>query len=54
MITIETFVRILDLGGTFVFAISGAIAAVNAASTFSASSFCLSWPEISAASLAIF
>ena len=29
MITIETFVRILDLGGTFVFAISGAVAAVN-------------------------
>jgi uncharacterized membrane protein YeiH len=29
MIAIETFVRILDLGGTFVFAISGAIAAVN-------------------------
>ena len=29
MITIETFIRILDLGGTFVFAISGAVAAVN-------------------------
>lgn len=29
MITIENFVRILDLGGTFVFAISGAVAAVN-------------------------
>lgn len=29
MITIETLVRILDLGGTFVFAISGAVAAVN-------------------------
>jgi uncharacterized membrane protein YeiH len=29
MITIETFVQILDLGGTFVFAISGAVAAVN-------------------------
>lgn len=29
MISIETFVRILDLGGTFVFAISGAVAAVN-------------------------
>ncbi len=29
MTTIETFVRILDLGGTFVFAISGAVAAVN-------------------------
>ena len=29
MITIQTFVPILDLGGTFVFAISGAIAAVN-------------------------
>ena len=29
MITIETFVAILDLGGTFVFAISGAVAAVN-------------------------
>ena len=29
MITIETFVRFLDLGGTFVFAISGAAAAVN-------------------------
>jgi len=29
MITIETFVNILDLGGTFVFAISGAVAAVN-------------------------
>src|SRR5579872_6677360 len=29
MITIETFVHILDLGGTFVFAISGALAAVN-------------------------
>lgn len=29
MITIETFVHLLDLGGTFVFAISGAIAAVN-------------------------
>jgi uncharacterized membrane protein YeiH len=29
MITIETFIRILDLGGTFVFAISGALAGVN-------------------------
>lgn len=29
MITIETFVPILDLGGTFVFAISGAVAGVN-------------------------
>jgi uncharacterized membrane protein YeiH len=29
MITIQTFVHILDLGGTFVFAISGALAAVN-------------------------
>jgi uncharacterized membrane protein YeiH len=29
MITIEAFVHILDLGGTFVFAISGAVAAVN-------------------------
>jgi uncharacterized membrane protein YeiH len=29
MITVETFVAILDLGGTFVFAISGAAAAVN-------------------------
>ena len=29
MITLETFVRILDLGGTFVFAISGAVAAIN-------------------------
>ncbi len=29
MITIETFVLALDLGGTFVFAISGALAAVN-------------------------
>ena len=29
MITIDTFVAILDLGGTFVFAISGALAAVN-------------------------
>ena len=29
MITIETFVHIFDLGGTFVFAISGAVAAVN-------------------------
>jgi uncharacterized membrane protein YeiH len=29
MTTIETFVPILDLGGTFVFAISGAVAAVN-------------------------
>ena len=29
MISIETFVRILDLGGTFVFAISGAVAAIN-------------------------
>jgi len=29
MITIEPFVHILDLGGTFVFAISGAMAAVN-------------------------
>ncbi|MGN6584506.1 MAG: trimeric intracellular cation channel family protein [Rhizobiaceae bacterium] len=29
MITISTFVHILDLGGTFVFAISGALAAVN-------------------------
>src|SRR6185312_2749820 len=29
MITIETFVRAIDLGGTFVFAISGAVAAVN-------------------------
>jgi len=29
MITIETFVHILDLGGTFVFAISGAVAAIN-------------------------
>ena len=29
MITMETFVPIFDLGGTFVFAISGAVAAVN-------------------------
>ncbi len=29
MISIETFVHILDLGGTLVFAISGAVAAVN-------------------------
>lgn len=29
MIGVETFVRILDLGGTFVFAISGAVAGVN-------------------------
>ncbi|MEW6769576.1 MAG: trimeric intracellular cation channel family protein [Pseudomonadota bacterium] len=29
MITLENFVLILDLGGTFVFAISGAVAAVN-------------------------
>jgi uncharacterized membrane protein YeiH len=29
MIGIETFVRVLDLGGTFVFALSGALAAVN-------------------------
>jgi uncharacterized membrane protein YeiH len=29
MISVETFVQILDLGGTFVFAISGAVAAVN-------------------------
>ncbi|MGO4572699.1 trimeric intracellular cation channel family protein [Microvirga sp. 2TAF3] len=29
MITIDVFVRILDLAGTFVFAISGAVAAVN-------------------------
>ncbi|ODT74276.1 MAG: hypothetical protein ABS76_37445 [Pelagibacterium sp. SCN 64-44] len=29
MIGIETFVRLLDLGGTFVFALSGAVAAVN-------------------------
>lgn len=29
MISIEAFVHILDLGGTFVFAISGAVAAVN-------------------------
>jgi uncharacterized membrane protein YeiH len=29
MITIETLVHILDVGGTFVFAISGAVAAVN-------------------------
>jgi uncharacterized membrane protein YeiH len=29
MITMETFVHILDLSGTFVFALSGAIAAVN-------------------------
>ncbi len=29
MITIQTFVPILDLGGTFVFAIRGAVAAVN-------------------------
>jgi uncharacterized membrane protein YeiH len=29
MITVEAFVHILDLGGTFVFAISGAVAAVN-------------------------
>ncbi|MDG4892565.1 trimeric intracellular cation channel family protein [Mesorhizobium sp. WSM4976] len=29
MITIQTFVHILDLGGTFVFAISGAVAAIN-------------------------
>jgi uncharacterized membrane protein YeiH len=29
MITIETFVRIVDVSGTFVFAISGALAAVN-------------------------
>jgi uncharacterized membrane protein YeiH len=29
MIAVETFVHILDVGGTFVFAISGAVAAVN-------------------------
>ncbi|MBN8919411.1 MAG: trimeric intracellular cation channel family protein [Rhizobiales bacterium] len=29
MIAIESFVHVLDLGGTFVFAISGAVAAVN-------------------------
>ena len=29
MIGVETFIHILDLGGTFVFAISGALAAVN-------------------------
>lgn len=29
MITLDVFVRILDLAGTFVFAISGAVAAVN-------------------------
>ena len=29
MTTLATFVDILDLGGTFVFAISGAVAAVN-------------------------
>src|ERR1700751_2275793 len=29
MIPLETFVHILDLGGTFVFAISGAVAAIN-------------------------
>jgi uncharacterized membrane protein YeiH len=29
MITIEAFLRFLDLGGTFVFAMSGAVAAVN-------------------------
>ncbi|MGC9271213.1 trimeric intracellular cation channel family protein [Acidiphilium sp.] len=29
MIKIETFMHILDLGGTFVFAISGAVAAIN-------------------------
>lgn len=29
MITVETFVHVLDLGGTFVFALSGAVAAVN-------------------------
>jgi len=29
MIAIQTFVQIVDLGGTFVFAISGAVAAIN-------------------------
>ena len=29
MFTVETFIRFVDLGGTFVFAISGAVAAVN-------------------------
>src|SRR5512142_2861206 len=29
MISVETFVHVLDLVGTFVFAISGAVAAVN-------------------------
>ena len=29
MIAVDTFVRILDLAGTFVFAISGAVAAIN-------------------------
>jgi uncharacterized membrane protein YeiH len=29
MISIETFIRVLGLGGTFVFAISGALAGVN-------------------------
>lgn len=29
MITVDTFVKILDLGGTFVFAISGSVAAIN-------------------------
>ena len=46
MITIETFVHILDLGGTFVFAISGAVAESIDGSTFSAFSSCSSKPEI--------
>ena len=46
MISIETFVRILDLGGTFVFAISGAVAAINRRLDILASSSWHSWPEI--------
>ena len=40
MITIETFVHILDVGGTFVFAISERLRRSIDASTFSASSSC--------------
>ena len=53
MITMATFIHILDLGGTFVFAISGAVAAVNRRSTFLASSSCLSWPAILVGSAAM-
>jgi uncharacterized membrane protein YeiH len=46
MTAIGTFVDVLDLVGTFVFALSGAVAAVNRRLDIFGIRFCLSWREI--------